>query len=319
MLATPPVEDGSADGGDTATEGEAEGSTDEGDQPTTTLAAPTSAPPTTGAPDAVAVTADFNGSELQLTHGELNDIVIPTVENDQFALLVFGGGRPPGFETNVLTEQLVSGLIALELDERGAVISDEELETSKQTLLGQVAGLYAGADDAVDRAGALYDEVPYLPFLALFQARQDKLSEVLAAGAGDGAGGVPCVRHILLESEADAEAVLEELAGGADFGELAIERSTGPSGPSGGDLGCAESANYVPEFRDAVDNATVGEYVGPVETQFGFHVLIVDSYEVDGRTLAGDLLRERLGAATVDVDPALGSWSQTQLSIVTAS
>lgn len=324
VVASPdPATEESTDGETAADESAASDGAEDGSEeaPATTLAPlPESTPPTTGAPDSVALTADFDGSTVELTHGDLNDIVVPTVENEQFTLLVFGGARPPGFEANVLSEQLVSGLIGSELETRGVEVSDDELETSKDTLLAQVVGLFAGADDAEAQADALYEEVPYLPFLALFQARQDKLTEALAAEAeGEGTDGVPCVRHILLESEADAQAVLDELNDGGDFGELAVERSTGPSGPNGGELGCAPSDNYVEEFRDAVNTATVGEVVGPVETQFGFHVLIVDGLEVDARSMAADLLQERLGAAQVDVDPALGMWNPGQLTVVPTS
>ncbi len=84
-------------------------------------------------------------------------------------------------------------------------------------------------------------------------------------------------RHILLESEDDARAAIVELDGGADFATLAQERSTGPSGPSGGDLGFFEHGRMVPEFADAAFDMTVGTYTAdPVQTQFGWHVILVE-------------------------------------------
>jgi peptidyl-prolyl cis-trans isomerase C len=81
-------------------------------------------------------------------------------------------------------------------------------------------------------------------------------------------------RHILLESEADAKAVIAELDGGADFATLAKERSTGPSGPQGGDLGFFEPGQMVPEFSQAVSAMAPGSYSkAPVQTQFGWHVI----------------------------------------------
>jgi peptidyl-prolyl cis-trans isomerase C len=81
-------------------------------------------------------------------------------------------------------------------------------------------------------------------------------------------------RHILLESEADAKAVIAELDGGADFATLAKERSTGPSGPQGGDLGFFEPGQMVPEFSQAVSAMETGSYSkAPVQTQFGWHVI----------------------------------------------
>ncbi|MGI9597446.1 MAG: peptidylprolyl isomerase, partial [Acidimicrobiales bacterium] len=182
-------------------------------------------------------------------------------------------------------------------------------------LLAQVETLFPSAADPAAEAERLYDEVPYLPFLAEYQAGQNALSAVLAESAEPGEGN-PCVRHILVETEAEGDDLVEQLDGGADFGELAVEFSTGPSGPNGGGLGCAPSANYVPEFAAAVDEAELGVVVGPVETQFGWHVIIVDRYEIDGRTIAGDLLRARLQSASVEIDENLGTWDPERLLVV---
>ncbi|MEM1399266.1 MAG: peptidylprolyl isomerase [Pseudomonadota bacterium] len=84
-------------------------------------------------------------------------------------------------------------------------------------------------------------------------------------------------RHILLENEEDAVAVIEELDGGADFATLAQERSTGPSGPSGGQLGFFAKGQMVPEFADAAFALEPGSYSdAPVQSQFGWHVILVE-------------------------------------------
>ncbi len=80
--------------------------------------------------------------------------------------------------------------------------------------------------------------------------------------------------HILLRTEEEAAAVIEELNGGADFAELAKAKSTGPSGPRGGDLGFFGSGRMVPAFEAAVFPMEKGSYTKqPVQTQFGFHVI----------------------------------------------
>ena len=82
-------------------------------------------------------------------------------------------------------------------------------------------------------------------------------------------------RHILLEDEANAKAVIEELNQGADFAKLAKEKSTGPSGPSGGDLGWFQPTQMVKPFAEAVMKLKNGEYSKiPVQTQFGWHVVL---------------------------------------------
>ena len=82
--------------------------------------------------------------------------------------------------------------------------------------------------------------------------------------------------HILLETEADAQAVIVALGEGADFAELARERSTGPSGPNGGELGWFTAGMMVPTFEQAVFALGVGEVSAPVETQFGWHVIVLN-------------------------------------------
>jgi peptidyl-prolyl cis-trans isomerase C len=79
--------------------------------------------------------------------------------------------------------------------------------------------------------------------------------------------------HILVETEDAAKALVTELEGGADFADLAKEKSTGPSGPNGGSLGWFGAGMMVAEFEQAVMAMEVGAVSAPVETQFGWHVI----------------------------------------------
>ncbi|MBX2855253.1 MAG: peptidylprolyl isomerase [Rhodobacteraceae bacterium] len=83
-------------------------------------------------------------------------------------------------------------------------------------------------------------------------------------------------RHILVETEEAAKEVKASVDGGADFAELAKEKSTGPSGPSGGDLGFFRQGQMVPEFSDAAYALQPGEVSEPVKTSFGWHVIKVE-------------------------------------------
>ena len=81
-------------------------------------------------------------------------------------------------------------------------------------------------------------------------------------------------RHILLKTRDEAQAVIEALKNGGDFIELAKQRSTGPSGPNGGDLGWFQAARMVPPFAEAVKAMNKGDIsVSPVQTSFGWHVI----------------------------------------------
>lgn len=84
-------------------------------------------------------------------------------------------------------------------------------------------------------------------------------------------------RHILVDSEEQAKAVIADLDNGADFIELAKEKSTGPSGPQGGDLGYFTRGRMVPEFEEAAFDIEPGNYTKePVKTQFGWHIIKVE-------------------------------------------
>ncbi len=84
-------------------------------------------------------------------------------------------------------------------------------------------------------------------------------------------------RHILVKTEDEAKAIIEELDNGGDFVELAKEKSTGPSKTDGGDLGYFTAGRMVKEFEEAAFALEVGEYTKtPVQTQFGFHVIKVE-------------------------------------------
>lgn len=82
-------------------------------------------------------------------------------------------------------------------------------------------------------------------------------------------------RHILVKTKEEAEAIIKQLDGGADFQKLANEHTSDPSGKTnGGDLGYFGTGQMVPEFDKAAQALEVGAYTKePVQTQFGFHVI----------------------------------------------
>jgi peptidyl-prolyl cis-trans isomerase C len=98
-------------------------------------------------------------------------------------------------------------------------------------------------------------------------------------------------RHILVKDEAEAKGIakqLKSLKGNAlknKFIELAKAKSTGPSGPKGGDLGYFAQGQMVPEFNDKVFSMKVGNVSEPVKTQFGYHVIYLEDKKAK-KTLA---------------------------------
>jgi peptidyl-prolyl cis-trans isomerase C len=99
--------------------------------------------------------------------------------------------------------------------------------------------------------------------------------------------------HILVADEAKAKELLAQLDGGADFAELAKANSTDTgSGANGGDLGWFGLGMMVKPFEEAVVAATPGKVVGPVKTDFGYHLILVKETRVAAQPTLDDLRDE---------------------------
>ena len=113
------------------------------------------------------------------------------------------------------------------------------------------------------------------------------------------------VRHILVEKEDDAKAIITELQKGAKFDELAKSRSKDPgSKDKGGDLEWNAPANFVKPFGDAMKTTPKGKFTAqPVQTQFGWHVIEVEDVrdaKVPGYDEVKPQLQQRLQAQWLD-------------------
>lgn len=142
------------------------------------------------------------------------------------------------------------------------------------------------------------------------------------------------VSHILVETEEAANQVLADLEGGASFAELATERSQDPgSAEQGGSLGTVDLGQLAAPFAEAVRGAEVGDIVGPVQTEFGWHVIRVDGRpettfeeaapqiraqleQAAEQQAVNELLTELVGGADVTVDSRFGEWSTEQGAVV---
>ena len=102
--------------------------------------------------------------------------------------------------------------------------------------------------------------------------------------------------HILVKTEEEAKALIEELNNGADFAALAKEKSTGPSGPNGGELGWFGKGMMVKPFEDAVIALKDGEISAPVKTQFGWHVIKLNETRLKGAPKLEDVRAELIDA-----------------------
>ena len=82
-------------------------------------------------------------------------------------------------------------------------------------------------------------------------------------------------RHILVDSEEKCLELKAEIEGGADFADVARQHSSCPSGRQGGELGTFGPGQMVKEFDDVVFSGELNTVLGPVQTQFGYHLLEV--------------------------------------------
>ena len=86
-------------------------------------------------------------------------------------------------------------------------------------------------------------------------------------------------RHIVVETQEQCQDLKNQIEGGADFAALAAEFSMCPSGQQGGDLGEFSQGQMVPEFDEVIFNGELDKIHGPIQTQFGFHLI-----EITGRS-----------------------------------
>lgn len=140
-------------------------------------------------------------------------------------------------------------------------VTEEEFEANKEPFMDELRS-YG------------YTEEEYKEFIRVQLYRQ-KLNADIEAGITPPTEEQVRARHILVEDLETAEDIRQQLDDGGDFGDLAREFSTDGSAASGGDLGWFPRGRMVEPFEEAAFGAEVGEIVGPVESQFGYHLIQV--------------------------------------------
>ncbi|WP_296417716.1 peptidylprolyl isomerase [Pseudooctadecabacter sp.] len=193
-------------------------------------------------PTADTVVASVDGTEITLGQMIMLRAQLPAQYQQLPDEVVFNG----------LVDQLVNQqLLANSLDETPARV-EMTLENEFRSLMaGEVVNSITSAP--VDEAD----------LQAAYDARFEGVEPTMEFNAA----------HILVETEEEAQEIVTLLEGGADFAETAQDRSTGPSGPNGGNLGWFGPGMMVAPFEEAVMALEVGEISAPVETQFGWHVV----------------------------------------------
>jgi peptidyl-prolyl cis-trans isomerase C len=191
----------------------------------------------------------------------VNGKAVPTTRVEALAQQVARSGRPmtPEVEAQIKEEVIAREIFMQEAQKRGLDTTPEyktQIELARQTIL--IRELFA----EFQKTSAVTD--------ADVQAEYNKF--VAANG-----GKEYRARHILVETQAQAEAILASLKKGGKFEDIAKKQSKDPgSGANGGDLDWAAPGNYVKEFSDAMVALNKGQVSAPVQSQFGFHIIRLD-------------------------------------------
>ncbi len=276
-----------------------------------------------------AVAAVINDEEIAVA--ELRPYVVDTVGVPNPAT---GEPQTEAQATNqALSELSLLTLLSQELGRLGGQRIDE---AAVDALFAQAVG-DAGGEEAfqasLEGQGITTNRVRLdLAFQATIDGLVAQLSEDFAVTEEDvqfrysSAYGLPTVSHVLVATEDEARTVLDRLAAGEAFADVAAEVSTDPgSAAAGGSLGPLQIGAFVPEFEEAALALAPGEISEPVETQFGFHIITTGAAEpltVELRAQITDELKEQgvqqdlsavltrlLDEAEARVNPRFGVWA----------
>jgi hypothetical protein len=272
---------------------------------------------------ATAATIEGLGAEpREIPRSEVEEVVSAVEGSEGFVAAVFQGSVPATFRQLILTQLIQIETIESLVQEKGAEVTQADRDDLGKALREELSGLLTQSGREADTDAIMGEIDPYAQLLIQRNSLLNALGRKLTEGQQPGSQEVVCARHILVDDEAVANDLLAQLRAGADFATLATANSTDTgSGANGGDLQCAPPGNYVPEFAQAIEAAPLNEVVGPVKTQFGFHLIKVydrktEEVPVDPRGPAGDAITERLQSIKVSVSPDLGSWDGSTLSVV---
>ncbi len=220
----------------------------------------------------------------------VNGKAVPKARLDALALQVAKSGRPttPEVQAQMREAVIVREIFAQEAEKLGLGNGDDyksQMEIARQSIL--ITSLV----EDFKKKNAVSDtelKAEYEKFAATNGGKEYK------------------ARHILVEKEADAKAIIASIKKGGKFEDIAKKQSKDPgSGANGGDLDWANPSSYVAEFTEAMLKLNKGQMTDlPVKTQFGYHIIRVDdiraaqlpSFEELKPQIAQQLEQQRLGA-----------------------
>ncbi len=183
------------------------------------------------------------------------------------------------WEVKLAEDEIGQELAQVEAEQRSGILLRYVIDTRLMAQAGEKAGL---SNSEAFKRRTLYSKNRSLRD-AYFEKNirnviSDKELRVIYDREIAKAKPVPEIkaRHILVKKEEDALDIIERLNRGAEFIELAKEKSTGPSGRRGGDLGYFSRGRMVKSFEEAAFALEAGEISAPVKSSFGWHIIKVE-------------------------------------------
>jgi len=260
------------------------------------------------------------------------------------AMLVGAQGRiiQLGLEAEALERLFFNAITDEEVKQRGITVSEEEIKTEfqkqyaaileyQQMTEEQLAAYLASQDYSIDRfkesgRASVKDQL-------LLEAVQRAIAGPIELSEEDISTYFDENRqqyeteeriqasHILVETQEEAQQILEELSSGSDFRIIARERSIDPgSGPAGGDLGWFGRGQMVAPFEQAALALEVGEISGIVETDFGYHIILLTGHEEESRPELAEVADQaRLDAEGEVITERFSLWYEDTYAAATIS
>ena len=223
----------------------------------------------------------FSAALLSSTVFAQNAVIVngKAIPKSQLDKLVQKSNQPDSPQVrDQAREMLVTReLILQEANNRGLTKKESVRDQIEQSKMGVLVS--AVFEDYVEREGVTEAELK-----AAYEQTKDQYT-----------GKEYHVEHILVEKEADAKAITAQIKAGANFGQIAKEKSKDlGSAPNGGDLGWVSDKALVPEFSSAMVQLKKGQMTDkPVKTQFGWHIIKLDDVR-DVKTPSMDEIKDQL-------------------------
>ena len=247
------------------------------------------------------------------------------------------GNAESNIQSTILTQLIQATLLEQWAADLDIEVTDEDVEAERAKIIERVG--QEAFDTQVEQSGLTDEQIDNeLRLLAMQNGISAKVGEDAAVSDADikafyeqnreaRYGEKATARHILVEDKAKAGQIMTQLRKGADFAELAKKESTDPGGAQGGELPEFGRGQMVPEFDAAVFAAKEGDLVGPVKTEFGYHIIEVLDIKAGqqladveeeirtelaqsqgGEALTAEL-QKRTQEAEITVNPRFGTWN----------